>query len=326
MLEVISPRNPEGLSPDVSVIIPTYNRISMLEEALASIVSQKFNGIIEIIIIDDNSQDKTSEIISEKYPFIKLISLRENKGAYVARNQGILRARGKYIAFLDSDDLWKSNYLETQISAIKDKEKTFAVSDVIIWETNRNFLYVKLQRPSLDKFTSAIHQLLVSTFIATPSSVLVHRDIFDKIGLFDEDLRVGGDTDFYLRCLALGYKITFTNQPLTIKREHKKNQLTDPKNLKVRERSRLRRINKFYSLSGQNLGVSIRQIQAEVHAFFGNQYLKNNYFYCWLISILLIIYYSSPTYGLSVLKNQIKDLINKSGALKNTIKILTDVA
>src|SRR5687768_2408040 len=101
-------------SPDVSIIIPTYNRLSMLEEALGSVLSQEFDGSVEIIVVDDHSQDGTSDKIRQEYGAVHVIQLEENIGNYAARNLGLTRARGKYVAFLDDDDLWEPTYLRTQ--------------------------------------------------------------------------------------------------------------------------------------------------------------------------------------------------------------------
>lgn len=297
----------------VSVIIPTYNRISLLEEALASVISQEFDGVIEIIVIDDNSIDGTSKIISQKYPFIHLIVLKQNVGSYVARNLGLLEAKGKYIAFLDSDDLWEPDYLKTQITALDGNERHFAVSAIVIWDTIRDLKRVKLQRPNLAKYASPIHHLLITTFISTPSSVVIPRSTFCEVGLFDEEFRVGGDIDLYLRCLVLGHSIVFTDVPLVIKREHSQIQLTCPENLKTREKSRIRRVEKLKNLSSyEDLNVFLRRTRADIYVYFGSEYLKNNYFLCWLTSIVLVFYYSSPRHGLSAMKGHIRSFLKRS--------------
>lgn len=304
-------QNSNGSNPDVSVIIPTYNRLSMLKEALVSVIHQQFDGVVEIIVIDDNSQDGTSETISQMYSFVHLLSLKHNLGSYVARNRGILKARGKYIAFLDSDDLWKTNYLKTQISALEGKEKHFAVSDVVIWDTVKELEYLKFQKPNLVKFTSPIHHLLVSTFITTLSSVIIPRKVFWEVGLFDEEFRVGGDTDLYLRSLSSGYEIIFTEMLVVIKREHGGDQLTDPNNLKIRENSRFRRIKKFYSLYKEDFNIPLRRIYAETYAYFGSRYLKNRSVLYWFVSIILVFFNSSFMYGFSIITNHTKSLLNK---------------
>ena len=116
--------------PKVSVIIPTYNRAEYLPDAIDSVLAQTFRDF-EVIIIDDGSTDNTREIIEKyikRYPQIIRPFYQMNSGASVARNKGIEEARGEYIAFLDSDDVWLSKKLERQVSVLeRDKKIGFFV-------------------------------------------------------------------------------------------------------------------------------------------------------------------------------------------------------
>ena len=305
------------ISPDVSVIIPTYNRFSMLEEALASVFAQEFDGVVETIVVDDNSQDGTSAAVSEKYPEVRLISFKENVGAYVTRNQALSEAKGKYIAFLDSDDLWEPTYLKSQIAALKGKQRCFSVSALIVWNIVIDSKQISIQKPNLKRFYSPIHQLLVSNFIITPSSVVFPRQVFDEVGLFDESLRVGADADLYIRCLAAGYNPFFIEEPLAIKREHGKGQLTSAKNLKLKERCRFKRISKFYALSEDFLGIvpERRRLHAEAHANLASQYFRNNNFWYWSNALIAIIYSGFPIKAIS---RAVRDI---QGAIKMKKKL-----
>ncbi|MFT2090395.1 glycosyltransferase family 2 protein [Paraglaciecola sp. 2405UD69-4] len=101
----------------VSVIIPTYNRVSLLARALESVVAQTIDNI-EVIVIDDNSTDETQTLLIDfttKYPFITSYINPNERGASSARNYGISKAQGKYIAFLDSDDEWMAHHLKTSL-------------------------------------------------------------------------------------------------------------------------------------------------------------------------------------------------------------------
>ena len=93
------------LSPTVSVIIPTYNAQSTIIRVIESVLNQKFSNL-EILIVDDKSTDKTVKTVKKRFPNLSIIELPENLGVANARNEGIRLSRGKYIAFLDSDDLW----------------------------------------------------------------------------------------------------------------------------------------------------------------------------------------------------------------------------
>ena len=294
-------------NPDVSVIIPTYNRVSMLEEALASVFSQEFDGVVEVIVVDDNSQDGTSEIVGRKYPNVRLISLKQNVGPSAARNRAILEAKGKYIAFLDSDDLWESNYLKVQVAALESAEKSFCVSNLSIWYTVENLKVVLVQKPDLKKYISPIHHLLVSNFIKTLSSVVIPRQAFDEVGLFDEKLIIGEDADLYIRCILSGYNIIFAEITGVIKREHAQEQLT--KNLKLMEKCRFMRVEKFYSLAeGRFDLVPPRQrIYAENYEAFGKQYFKNKNVLNWITLHINAAFNISPKYAVS---NMIRDIRN----------------
>ena len=102
----------------VSVIIPTYNRASLLKRSIDSVLDQCFKPL-EIIIVDDGSSDQTPSILSEYTDKIKVITLTENRGVSYARNQGIKCAQGNWISFLDSDDEWKKDKLQNQVDYLK---------------------------------------------------------------------------------------------------------------------------------------------------------------------------------------------------------------
>lgn len=285
---------------NVSVIIPTYNRLPMLKEALASVFSQDYQGKIEVIVVDDNSQDGTSEFILKEYPEIHLISLEKNGGCPAARNVGINQAKGRYIAFIDSDDLWEANYLSSQISALEGKDRCFCVSNLVSWYVVNNHKKVDIQKPDLKIYTSPIHHLLVETFILTPSSVVFPRKLFDEVGEFDQNFKLGSDTDLYIRCLLKGYSPIFSEQSSVIRRVHNQGQMTDAQNLRRRKKSRIERIHKFYPLLNNNeIKVSLNRIYAELNTNFASLFFRRKYFMDWLVCSVLSAYYQSPQYALN---------------------------
>jgi len=105
--------------PKVSVIIPTYNRLPMLKEAVDSVLAQDFEDM-ELTVVDDGSTDGTAEEIKRYGGRVKLLQHSVNKGVSAARNKGILHAKGKYIAFLDSDDLWVKGKMKIQMAFLDD--------------------------------------------------------------------------------------------------------------------------------------------------------------------------------------------------------------
>ena len=192
----------------VSVIIPTYNRKHTLGRAIESIISQTIKPL-EIIIVDDGSDDGTREWIKEEYPFIKYLN-QNNSGVSASRNRGIFSANGNWIAFLDSDDEWIPEKLERQLSILSsDKEAVFCHTNEI-WI--RNGTRVNQMRKH-QKYGGYIFEKCLDMCRISPSSSIIKKEVFDHIGYFDESLIVCEDYDLWLR-IAAHYKILFLDQPL----------------------------------------------------------------------------------------------------------------
>ncbi|MGB3405393.1 MAG: glycosyltransferase family 2 protein [Microcoleaceae cyanobacterium] len=287
---------------DVSVVIPTYNRINMLKEALTSVFSQDFTGNIEIIVVDDNSSDETSAFVQQQYPDIHLITLEKNIGCPAARNQGIKVAKGRYIAPLDSDDLWETNYLSSQVSTLENQQGFFGVSDIIIDYTMENKQVVKSQKVDLRRFNSPLHALLVtSSFICSPSTIVLKREVFETVGLFDEFFKVGSDREFYTRCYIHGYQPIFTSQPLAIIRKHGNGQLTDfsISKIEARKQSRIICLERFYPLiESRKLEIlPINRLYAEIHSTAAREFFREKYYYHWIKSWIEVAKYMSIQYA-----------------------------
>ncbi|MDF1877431.1 glycosyltransferase [Sulfurimonas sp. SAG-AH-194-L11] len=203
----------------ISVIIPSYNRDEFLQRAIESVLKQTYQAL-EIIVIDDGSTDNTS-IIVQKFPNIKYI-YQKNSGVSSARNLGIANACHEWLAFLDSDDEWVTNKLEEQVSFHKDYSETFVSYTDEIWI--RDDINVKIpkkfQKLGLDVFMENLSFCNIA-----PSSVLIHKSIFESVGTFDESLEVCEDYDLWLRIL-LENKIALINKKLTKKYAGHKNQLS----------------------------------------------------------------------------------------------------
>ncbi len=126
----------------VSIITPSYNSERFISETINSVLSQTYQNW-EMIIVDDFSTDNSQKIIAKylkKDNRIKYFGLEENSGAAVARNTGINKAEGRYIAFLDSDDLWKANKLEVQLAFMKQKKISFSYSSYELMDEEGNSL------------------------------------------------------------------------------------------------------------------------------------------------------------------------------------------
>ena len=192
----------------VSVVIPTYNRKHTLTRAIESILTQTIKPL-EIIIVDDGSDDGTREWIKEEYPFIKYLN-QNNSGVSASRNRGIFSANGNWIAFLDSDDEWIPEKLERQLSILmSDKEAVFCHTNEI-WIRNGTRVN---QMKKHEKYGGYIFEKCLDMCRISPSSSIIKKEVFDHIGYFDESLIVCEDYDLWLR-IAAHYKILFLDQPL----------------------------------------------------------------------------------------------------------------
>lgn len=190
-----------------SVIIPTFNREATIEKALQYFDDDFYlNG--EVIVVDDASQDETCSLIEKKFPQIKLIKHKDNKGAAAARNTGIKASRGEYVAFLDSDDLWYPHKLSKQLSY-------FEKLDPSVGAIFSAYHYNKktTQTRTFNKVDDWFEYFLKGCFISPGSGLLVKRRIFDEIGFFDENMRRLEDWDWLLR-LSRHYSLDFINEPL----------------------------------------------------------------------------------------------------------------
>jgi len=208
--------------PKVSVIIPTYNRLLMLKEAVQSVLTQDFEDF-ELIVVDDGSTDGTSEEMRPLGGRVNVIGLNEHRGVSEARNRGILHARGKYVAFLDSDDLWVKGKLKTQVAFLDDNPHyPLCYTDEIWIRKGKRVNPMKKH----SKYSGWIFEKCLPLCIISPSSSLMRKTLFSKVGLFDEALPVCEDYDFWLRVSAR-FPIFFINKKLIIKRGGHPDQLSN---------------------------------------------------------------------------------------------------
>ena len=207
--------------PKVSVILPTYNRLPMLKEAMDSVLAQNFEDM-ELIVVDDGSTDGTAEEMKRYGGRVKLIQHSRNRGVSAARNKGILHARGKYIAFLDSDDLWVKGKLRIQVSFLDDNPHYPICYTDEIWIRRGKRVNPMIKHA---KYSGWIFEKCLPLCIMSPSSVMMKRTLFSKVGLFDEALPVCEDYDFWLRVSAR-FPIFFIDRKLIVKRGGHPDQLS----------------------------------------------------------------------------------------------------
>ncbi len=194
----------------VSVVVATHNMGNYLKEAMESVLRQTY-PVMEVIVIDDGSTDGTKELIAQfsreqrvKYYYQKRM------GQPKAKNQGIRKCSGDYIAFIDADDLWVKEKLERQLPNFDKSEKIGVVySDVARIDHDGNMI----GRPNVKRYSGNItDRLLIHNFVPM-SSVVVRKKCFNEIGMFDETFPMGIDYDLWLR-MSAKYDFYFVDEVL----------------------------------------------------------------------------------------------------------------
>ena len=210
-------------TPQVSVIIPTYNRHAMLREALGSVLAQR-DVDFELIIIDDGSTDGTAHLLDEltkRDP--RLIAMHtENRGPAAARNRGVERARASWIAFLDSDDLWTPTKLARQFEFMRRNPAYQIAQCQETWvrggrRVNPGARHVK---EAGDIFIRSLRTCLIS-----PSAVIMSTKLFREMGGFDESMSAAEDYDLWLRIL-IDHEIGLLDDALVTRRAGHSDQLS----------------------------------------------------------------------------------------------------
>jgi len=207
--------------PKVSIVIPTYNRLLMLKEAVESVLAQDFEDF-ELIIVDDGSTDETGNEIKRYGGRVRLLQHSENRGVSVARNEGIRHSKGKYITFLDSDDLWVKGKLKIQVAFLDDNPQYPLCYTDEIWIRKGRRVNPRFKHA---KYSGWIFEKCLPLCTVSPSSAMMRKTLFPKVGLFDEAFPVCEDYDFWLRVSAR-FPIFFINKKLIVKRGGHPDQLS----------------------------------------------------------------------------------------------------
>ena len=199
-------------NPLISVIIPTYNRGALLGRAIRSVLAQSYRNI-EIIVVDDASDDYSGAVVKE-FSDNRLSYIRHdsNMGGAKARNTGIKAAKGEYIAFQDSDDEWVKDKLEKQIQVFKLANENIGVVHSGFLIVSDNSSQYMPTGDVLKKEGNVYEHLLSENFVGTPT-LLVKREVFDKVGVFDGSLPRYHDWELAIR-MAEEYAFSFVNEPL----------------------------------------------------------------------------------------------------------------
>lgn len=206
------------MAPLVSVIIPTYNRARFLREALASVLSQTYRPL-EIIVVDDGSIDETPRLITG-FP-VRYVR-GPHRGVAAARNRGIRLARGPFLAFLDSDDLWLPEKLARQVAFFEAHPEAVAVQPEEIWIRRGRRVNPKRRHAKEGGF---IFHRCVELCVVSPSGVMLRKEVLVEVGTFDESFPACEDYDLWLR-LSARYPIHLIREPLVVKRGGHADQLS----------------------------------------------------------------------------------------------------
>lgn len=201
------------MPPTVSVVVPTYNRAASLPNALNSILAQTFQDL-EIIVIDDGSDDATRQLVDTfHHPAIRIF-FQENRGPAAARNLGVAQSRGEIISFLDSDDQWLEGKLEKQVELLEKQAHAGCVTGYWIHTVRGRKVKVV---PRQDEIS--LRGILWKNRLQVCTTLACRRSVFDRVGLFDEDLRRAQDTDWLIRYRE-AYEIGIVPEPLAVFNQH----------------------------------------------------------------------------------------------------------
>jgi len=191
------------MNPLVSVIVPTCNRPDMLRECLQSIAQQTY-GNIEIVVVNDGGESVREMVSSlELGRKLKFIDHEGRKGPAVARNSGIKAAKGKYIAYLDDDDVYYRDHISELINFLEDHRSFVAYSDAVkVLQYKSDGEYLTKESKHIHSIDFNAEKLLVSNYI--PVICVSHRkDCVEKVGYFDDNLFTHEDWDFFIKLSSL---------------------------------------------------------------------------------------------------------------------------
>jgi glycosyltransferase involved in cell wall biosynthesis len=215
--EASARKDDAGNGPTVSIIIPAYNVARFIDETLKSVFAQTFTNY-EVIVVNDGSPD-TEEFELALKPYLGRIRYlkQENRGASVARNSGLLSARGEFVAFLDADDLWLPSYLEAQLKFMEERGCDLVCADASFFgdaaNESRSYMETLMNdAPPADDVTFL--QLVDAERSLITSGVVARREPIMQVGLFDQALRNAQDLDLWLRLARHGARLSYQRRVL----------------------------------------------------------------------------------------------------------------
>ncbi|HZI46917.1 MAG TPA: glycosyltransferase family A protein, partial [Pyrinomonadaceae bacterium] len=253
-------------SPSVSVVIPTYNVAPFIAETLNSVFAQTFTDF-EVIVVDDGSDD-AEELERALEPYLERVRYvrQENLGAGAARNRGVQEARGEFIAFLDSDDLWMPEYLEEQVRFLRADGYDLAYADALLFGDSPIAGKTYMQTaPSVGPVTFL--SLVRNECNIITSGVVARRCVLVKVGLFNESLRNGQDFELWARLARSGAHLGYQRKVLLRYRCREGSLSGDVMNRLTRETRVYQHIADNYDLTAEERAEVSRTMELQRGAF-----------------------------------------------------------
>lgn len=200
------------MKPLISVILPVFNGEKYLAEAIESVRNQSYRPL-EFIIVDDGSTDDTAKVAASFGSSLRY-NYQQNAGTGAARNNGVEAATGDFFAFVDADDLWTENKLTVQMNTFSDNPEIEAVFGHV-----KQFLSPDLDEESKKRLFCPA-EIMPGEL---PSTMLIKRESFFRVGLFEENWQVGQDVSWILRARELGIRTMMLPDLIYMRRLHKNN-------------------------------------------------------------------------------------------------------
>lgn len=219
------------------MVIPTRNRPRRTLRAIRSVLAQS-RPPEEVIVVDDGSTDETAHRVRSEAPSVRLL-VGEHRGVSAARNRGIDAASGEWIALLDSDDEWRPEKLEAQLDALAGAPDHRLCHTDEIWIRDGRRVNPRRRHR---KHGGEIYRRCLPLCAISPSAVVIHRSVFERVGLFDEALPACEDYDLWLR-VASRYPVLYLDRRLVVKHGGHDDQLS--RTVPALDRYRIRALHKI---------------------------------------------------------------------------------